>query len=949
MTTSEVARALLVALVRAYPSAVRRVVTEALDRSLPDDARRRRDALLIEFLKVRGVRDANHATVARRLREQLNNAESVAALANPRGLPTLRALSELWLTPGVPGVEHLAARFQIAGAGGSAEPPSKDEVEVALRGTSGRALEDCRASAIALVAVSRLGPLRNEAAAEQRQPVGVPQPEQAPADNAEIRQLKQPPMEEIATVPLPTIASILEQIATLAADDPGWSDLDTVVSALRARGGWAADERDRATLTSRIAERIAALWLEYVDVVGVLALAPPSLTPASGMDLSEVERRVQALAARFGAIRRHSSVLPTDLAGQIAFGQRMTALLDEARAAHASLGQMMVATAVAPPAVLDGPKGLAEPPIAEPAPPVAAAPTARPPEPLQPTERRSIPSVTPVASSVASPKTMPMPQFTTVGQGAPLPNPPPDAVIRTSQAPQIPSQPIPSAEELAELEYWDISDGTVMCLDFGTARSKAMAVRADGEPVFLEIGKHSKSDYDNSIASSVWFDARAKVLCFGDEAIRRSLVQGQYSQQRIDSLKDFLAMPIGDRLPDPHEYKLPREFDREGHDFSHGEVLLLYLAYFMWAAEKGLAAQGLSIDTRRRFAIPSWPNAHRSAGIELLRNYLCRATLLARHVGDRWLNGLPIDEAKGLARLALGLPTNMLPEHLFMEGITEPLAAIGTRGDELSENGGLVLIVDVGAGTTDFGLYLVTTARDRPRFIEVATHSIKRAGNQVDELLSAHILDKLGSGLGIARTPVEIELQLKRRDIKERVFRETNDGRDGRVQVVFQAGPQLTVERNAFLALPQVRSLAAEFRQGLYDTIQRAEFDRAAEAKSVDWARYQTVRLVLTGGGATLPMLTALIDSSFAPERNAAYKSQSVEVRFTRTAQRPEAVPGRLDTVAYLPLAVAWGGAMPELPTQGKPVGLATVPETNWARIEKSVVGAGEHWSDRKA
>jgi molecular chaperone HscA len=483
----------------------------------------------------------------------------------------------------------------------------------------------------------------------------------------------------------------------------------------------------------------------------------------------------------------------------------------------------------------------------------------------------------------------------------------------------------------------------MMCLDFGTARSKAMAMRGRGGPVFLKIGKAAKARYENSIASSVWIDPKNRVVLFGDKAIEASLVQGDRQQERIDSLKDFLSSPIGDQLPDPRGRLLPEGMDIQRSGFTVGAILVLYLGYLSWAAEASAQEAGLAGEVSRRFTIPSWPTSHRAAGIGLLREYLARATLAGRFVGSRFLDGLPVEEAKALASAAFEVPTDALPSDLFKEGITEPLAAIGTRTEELTRRNGLVMIVDIGAGTTDFGLFLVSSPKSEPRFIEVASHSINCAGNHLDTHLHEYIFGRMGIG-GMAAAAAKLELLLRQREIKEELFGQ------GRASVSLPAGYSVQLRCNEFLSQDVVRQFQHQLEQALQYTLQQVEDNATRKSVSIDWDRYSQVRVVRTGGGADLPMVKALAPGTWRPRRNPAVSLGDASVQLQSSPLLPDSVQRTgLDAAAYLPLAVAWGGAMPELPTQGKPVELATLSQYDPRKVADAVAVNSEHWSEKKS
>lgn len=165
-----------------------------------------------------------------------------------------------------------------------------------------------------------------------------------------------------------------------------------------------------------------------------------------------------------------------------------------------------------------------------------------------------------------------------------------------------------------------------------------------------------------------------------------------------------------------------------------------------------------------------------------------------------------------------------------------------------------------------------------------------------------------------------MELQLRQRAIKEDLFTRKQ------TRVKLQAGLQLTLDLDTFRREPEVKAFESDLRKAFCDTFAVAEQALTSSGHGVDWSRYLNLRVVLTGGGALLPMVRDLAGYSFQPFRNPGFETARVVITSTPTASLPQPVRRYgVAEEAYLPLAVAWGGAMPVLPVQGKPVGLATV------------------------
>ena len=90
----------------------------------------------------------------------------------------------------------------------------------------------------------------------------------------------------------------------------------------------------------------------------------------------------------------------------------------------------------------------------------------------------------------------------------------------------------------------------------------------------------------------------------------------------------------------------------------------------------------------------------------------------------------------------------------------------------------LYIVVDVGAGTTDYGLFAVVSPRledDRPRVFEVPGTAVvlRQAGDTIDKILLRRILEQEGIESGDPEYDhVNSDLLLRIRSLKENMFRD---------------------------------------------------------------------------------------------------------------------------------------------------------------------------------
>ena len=419
----------------------------------------------------------------------------------------------------------------------------------------------------------------------------------------------------------------------------------------------------------------------------------------------------------------------------------------------------------------------------------------------------------------------------------------------TTQPMDVVPPAAPSRElDLSVLKLPQVGDMR-LCLDFGTAMSKATLV-LDGteEQIFvLELGKPGDQEEISNVMliSSVYID-NAGLIWFGKNAVDRSLVEGEDgSRQRLDNIKRRLSEDgFDDVVGTP-------VFAPQGVKVTYGQMILAYLMFLTWATNRALESAGYKRNVQRRFAMPCFPsNKSRDVSHEL-RRMLGEAQVLADTFSTIMTSGIRVEEftdaVKKLKAARVDYP--------FMgEDITEPLGVAGALLSWRNRVDMLVMVIDVGAGTSDLSLYriLVDPQRGLNTAQEVAqsARGITEAGNFLDRILIEFILKKAGvksaaDGAVAARS----KLQLNIRDFKETLFNEKF------LFVALSNGMDVEIELEEFLSIDAVKGFGQTLRATMAEILETVDFS------FVEWilsnpSRYLTV--ALTGGGAALPMVQAL-------------------------------------------------------------------------------------------
>ena len=347
------------------------------------------------------------------------------------------------------------------------------------------------------------------------------------------------------------------------------------------------------------------------------------------------------------------------------------------------------------------------------------------------------------------------------------------------------------------------------------------------------------------LISSVYID-NAGLIWFGKSAIDRSLVEGEDgSRQRLDNIKRRLSEDGFDDVVRTPTFAPP------GIDVTYGQMILAYLMFLTWATNRSLESRGYPRNVRRRFAMPCFPSDKSRDVSHVLRKMLGEAQVLADTFSDDMTTGLPVGEFVEAAKKVKAARH----DYPFMaEDITEPLGVAGALLSWRNRVDMLVMVIDVGAGTSDLSLYriLVDPERNQNAAEEVkgSARGITEAGNYLDRILIEFILRKAGITSSdpdavVARSKLELNI----RDYKETLFNEEF------VFVALTGTRDVEVELAEFLDLEAVKGFGKSLRDAMRDILE------SVDHSAVDWvlanpSRYLTV--ALTGGGATLPMVMEL-------------------------------------------------------------------------------------------
>jgi hypothetical protein len=450
---------------------------------------------------------------------------------------------------------------------------------------------------------------------------------------------------------------------------------------------------------------------------------------------------------------------------------------------------------------------------------------------------------------------------------------------------------------------------TVVCFDFGTAKSKAFAGTVDDEedpdPRMYELALgQADNDPDGAIYtvhSSVWISDDGLMFA-GAEALRQSagaLTNG-LPRRRLDSIKQELSLSNAER--DLASRLLDREIDPTAAELTYEDALCFYLAYLTDIT--GLELQnrhGLSRYTRRRFSLPAWQPSQRNWAAKTLDQCLKRAQILADTFSGKWRDGISVGDFKAAAegsRQYVSRLSQLFDDTVANGGLLEPLAAGSGRvwADRSARN--LMLVLDVGAGTTDFSLFWIVQSPNgqfrRAFSVFPSSGAIRMAGDLVDDILVKFILEQThGYPDETTRKRIESGIRLAGvRHTKEQLFNR------GQVEIPLVTDQLVKVSREEFEAYAPMQRFAAELRGAIQAFLTRVDpsWEKATESPL----------MVLTGGSARLPFISGFAEYSWSIGQKT--------FSFSKARALPEIIANTFDLDfqrEYPQLAVAIGGVLP--------------------------------------
>jgi len=396
-------------------------------------------------------------------------------------------------------------------------------------------------------------------------------------------------------------------------------------------------------------------------------------------------------------------------------------------------------------------------------------------------------------------------------------------------------------------------------LDFGTAYSKACMVKVEnGEEIILDLplGVYAGEDVlEMPVHSSLFIDPDGR-LYFGPIAVEKSLEARSAGREvsRIDSIKSFL---IDENRVTIDDSSLPKAYNPTDTEVSKAALLTFYLGYLLHLVREA-ARDKHDVDinkVQQRISLPCYEPNHRIKVIKEISKLFTLGEVLGKSFRDEWEGGFRIEDVMYLYDwMRENINKNSPYIERFLE---EPLAVAGSRlsisGASL---GNVCMVVDVGAGTTDFTMFEIfaDAKKDNTVATEVkgSEYGVAVAGDKLDTILLAYIL----KDAGISRSnekykEVLVSLRLDIRDYKERLF--------GASRVTYSLAGGITgqVILSDFMQDKAIKNYSQELHDAFVHVLSSIH-PSWIKTKIRQKNTQSKLPVILTGGGAGLPMVRNL-------------------------------------------------------------------------------------------
>ena len=375
-------------------------------------------------------------------------------------------------------------------------------------------------------------------------------------------------------------------------------------------------------------------------------------------------------------------------------------------------------------------------------------------------------------------------------------------------------------------------------LDFGTAFSKAAGTRimsseaatlAQVRP--LRIGETAGGSRPYLVPSSMFLDRRR--IHFGPRAIERLVAADLEDRELVRSFKRVLgAGDFEDALD-----RFPRPSVDPDRLFRLGDLIVLYLAYLLALVDA--TAAGAIQRSRVRFTRPGWIPDRIAAAHEVMTLLFNQANIVHQTLGGALLDADGVEYS--VVRAALDRAQEDRSGFPSLDGGIYEASAVGLCHYSDPKTPNYLLILDVGAGTTDAAALVRAPFGNEICIVRAGRRTIEVAGDHFDAALVDLLIAKARLKSEEDRSAFRNRVMPVIRECKEDLF--TN----GQLRVSFR-GRKFGCTPNELERRPAFKTALKEIGR-LYEEC-LSELVQAGRREGVN-----SIGIVLAGGGSRLPAI----------------------------------------------------------------------------------------------
>ncbi len=385
-------------------------------------------------------------------------------------------------------------------------------------------------------------------------------------------------------------------------------------------------------------------------------------------------------------------------------------------------------------------------------------------------------------------------------------------------------------------------------LDFGTAFSKAAGAKImPSEDATLRavrplrIGAAAGASRPYLVPSSLYLDRQH--VHFGSRAIKRLIAADIEDRELVRSFKKALG---ADDFAEALE-RFPRPSVDPDRLFKLSDLIVLYLA-FLLALVEVTAAEAFGDPraihmSRVRFTRPGWIPDRIAAAHEVMTRLFNQAHVVHQLLGNALLAENGVEYA--MARAALDRAREERSPYPGLDGGIYEASAVGLCHYSDAKAPNYLLIVDVGAGTTDAAALVRASFGGEICIVRAGRRTIDVAGDHFDAAFIELLTAKAKLKTEADRTALTNRVTPVVRELKEQLFL------NGQVRLTFR-GARINCTAQELERRPAFKKALAEINR-LYDNC-LSELVQAGRREGIS-----RIGVVLAGGGSGLPAIRSAI------------------------------------------------------------------------------------------